>query len=219
MDRRAFLLGAPALLAACSSKPRVFAEQSALDAARWPNTGPGRLQVFSSFNVGTNNGAHTAMLISADEHVVFDPAGTFRHSRLPERHDVIYGMVPSARQAFVDYHTRSTFWTVLQTFEVPRSTAFAVKRAAERAGPVSDAFCTRATSTLLADAPGMPFAVDPVWFPVSLHDQLLGRPGVIRQEFRQTDDADKEVFWETVRISFPGGNAGDPGGLPAINPA
>ncbi len=195
MDRRAFLLGAPALLAACSTKPVVYADTAAVQASIYPNTGPTSLEVFTSFNVGSDGGAHTALFINGAQRVVFDPAGTFAHPSLPERHDVIYGISPAVQRVFVDYHTRVTFWTTLQSFAVSPGTAEYVMRAVEAAGPVSDAMCTRTTTNILASAPGMPFKVDVTWFPNNLHDDLLTKPGVTRQEFRQSDDADKEQFW------------------------
>ncbi|MEM6728037.1 MAG: hypothetical protein AAF618_06025 [Pseudomonadota bacterium] len=192
------MLGAPALLAACAAPNPKFAPTEAVQAAVWPNDGPPRISLFSSFNVGSNNGAHTALLIHADQVVAFDPAGTFAHETLPERHDVIYGMRPEARRAFVDYHTRVTYWTTLQTVDVPMETAMHILRSAERIGPQPRSFCTRSTSMLLAQAPGMPKPVRVTWFPDFLHDQFLDMPGVTRQEFHQTDDADKEKFWETA---------------------
>lgn len=200
MDRRAFLLGAPALLAACSTKPTVFEPSAVVAQAVRPNTGVPLLELFTSFNVGSNNGAHSALFIHADQRVVFDPAGTFAHPQLPEQHDVIFGMSDSARKVFVDYHTRATFWTTLQSFQVPASTAAFVLREVRKAGPVSDAFCTRSISTILAAAPGMPAQIRTTWFPNNLHDQLLGVPGVQREEFRQFDDPDKEKFWENNNV-------------------
>ena len=190
-------MGAPALLMGCSSKPRVFADQTDVARAAWPNPGIPKIEVFTSFNVGSGNGAHSALMIHADQVVVFDPAGTFAHPRLPEQHDVIYGMFPQARGVFVDYHTRATYWTTLQSFEVPMETARFIFARAQRAGPVWDALCTRSISTILAEAPEMPVQVRPTWFPNALHDQLLDQPGVTRREFRQDDDADKEKFWDT----------------------
>lgn len=202
MKRRAFLLGAPALLAACSTKPVVFEDPAVVAAAFRANRGPTRLELFTSFNVGSNNGAHSALFIDADQRVVFDPAGTFAHPQLPEQHDVIFGMSPNARRAFVDYHTRVTFWTTLQSFEVPAQTAAWALAEVRKLGPQPDAYCTRSISTVLANAPGMPFRVRTTWFPDKLHDQLLGQPGVQRREYRQNDDADKEKFWENNPIEF-----------------
>lgn len=169
-------------------------------AAFVPNTGPTRIELFSSFNVGTDAGAHSALFINADQKVVFDPAGTFAHPSLPEQHDVIFGMTEAARRAFVDYHTRITYWTTLQTVEVPPATAAFIFAEVRKEGPVSDAFCTRSISSVLARAPGLPFAVRPTFFPENLHGQLLGQPGVVRRVFRQDDDADKEKFWETATL-------------------
>ena len=200
MDRRFFCLAAPAFLAGCSTKKRVFADQSDVVRAFAPNAGPPRLEIFSSFNVGSAYGAHSAMFIHTDQSVVFDPAGTFAHSTLPEQHDVIYGMRPAARQAFIDYHTRATYWTTMQTFEVPAQTAAFVMQEVRKEGPVADALCTRSITSVLARAPGMPYPIKTVWFPDRLHDQLLDKPGVTRLEFRQSDDADKEKVWETATL-------------------
>ncbi|MEO0487184.1 MAG: hypothetical protein AAF092_14865 [Pseudomonadota bacterium] len=197
MRRRAFLIGAPALLAACSTKPRVFASAERVLAVRAPNTGQTGLAVFTSFNVGSNNGAHTALFIHADEHVIFDAAGSFAHPSLPEQHDVIFGANDRVRTTFVRYHTRSTYWTTLQSFDVSPETARWVFDAARQAGPVPDAFCTRSISTILHEAPDMPVQIRPSWFPNALHDQLLDAPGVTREEFREDDDADKERHWDT----------------------
>ena len=202
MKRRAFLLGAPALLAACSTKPTVFEDPGIVANAFRANDGPTRLEVFTSFNVQTDNGAHSALFIHADQRVVFDPAGTFKHPQLPEQHDVIFGMSPNARKAFVDYHTRSTYWTAMQSFEVSPATADYVLAEARTLGPVPDAFCTRSISGLLASTPGLPVSVRQTWFPNNLHDQLVGQPGVIRNEFRQFDDADKEKFWENNTLQI-----------------
>lgn len=200
MDRRAFLLGAPAVLAGCSTKRRVFADPGAVANAFVATRGPTRVEVFTSFNVGSDYGAHTALFIHADQRVVFDPAGTFEHPTLPEQHDVIFGITEPARRAFVDYHTRSTFWTTLQISEVPPATARYILAQVRKEGPVPDALCTRSVSSVLARAPGLPFQVETTWFPDRLHDQLLDQPGITRLEFRQDDDADKEKFWETARL-------------------
>ena len=169
-------------------------------AAFAPNQGPALFEVFSSFNVGSGNGAHSAMFINADQRVVFDPAGTFAHATLPEQHDVVYGMTPAARRAFIDYHTRATFWTTLQTVEVPPETAAFILAQAQQAGPVPDALCTRSISSILERAPAMPVQVRTTWLPERLHNQLLDQPGVVYREFRQNDDADKEKYWETATL-------------------
>ena len=200
MDRRAFLLGAPALLAACSTKPRVFAPQEAVDAAYSANTGPTEISVFTVFNVGSNNGAHSALFIRSDQNILFDPAGTFEHETLPERHDVIYGMRREARRAYVDYHTRITYWSAMQTAQVSPATAAWLQREAEQAGPVPDALCARVLSGMLERAPGLPFQVKQTWFPNKIHDQLLGQPGITRQEFRQQDADDNSNFWDTATL-------------------
>ncbi|MEL6609104.1 MAG: hypothetical protein AAFO93_09360 [Pseudomonadota bacterium] len=204
MDRRAFILGAPALLAACSTKPVVFAPAEDVARVRYVHDGPPELTVFTSFNTGSDNGAHSALFINASQRVIFDPAGTFAHPKIPEQHDVLYGANPQVMRAFVDYHTRITYWTRTQSVVVPAAAAEYALRQAQASGPVPDALCTRRITEILSSAPGFPGAIKTTWFPDKLSAQMATVPGVVTREFRQTDDADKEKFWETFEFTTDG---------------
>ena len=87
MKRRTFMIGAPVALAGCGTALRedVFAPQSELDRVRYTHPGPSSLTLFTMKNTGSNNGAHSGLMINASERVLWDPAGTFGHPLIPER--------------------------------------------------------------------------------------------------------------------------------------
>lgn len=193
ISRRAVLLGAPAALAACSTKPVVFADSADVAAVAYQHPGPKYVQVMSMFNTGSNNGAHTALVINASQRVIFDPAGDFTHSKIPERHDVLYGANPRVVKGFFDCHARATYWAALQYVEVSPESAELAFRRVQSLGPQPDAFCTRSISQTLAELPELRNYVRPTWFPDNLHKQLQFVPGVVTEELRQDDDPDKHT--------------------------
>ncbi|MGR3435853.1 MAG: hypothetical protein ACU0CO_13340 [Shimia sp.] len=196
--RRAFLAGGSALgltgLAGCATNG-TFADDAVVNQFRYVHDGPTEVQLYTSFNVGTDNGAHSALLINASERVVFDPAGSFAFEQTPERNDVLHGMTPRLWRAFVSYHVRETFWGATQRVRVDPQMAERILREAKAAGPVMESFCTRSICGVLTRA-GFP-GVRPTFWPNNLHDQFQRIPGVERREFHETDSADKEDFWRT----------------------
>ena len=93
MKRRTFVLSAPLVLAACGGVTReeILAPQSAIDRVAYVHPGPKRLTLMTMKNTGSDNGAHTGLMINASQRVLWDPAGTFGHSTIPERNDVHFG--------------------------------------------------------------------------------------------------------------------------------
>lgn len=194
MSRRAALFGAPAaVLAACSTKPVVYASDAAVQAVAYQHPGPKYVQLMSMFNTGSDNGAHTALVINASQRVIFDPAGDFTHSKIPERHDVLYGANPRVVKGFFDCHARATYWAALQYVEVSPQSAERALRRVQGLGPQPDAYCTRSVSIALAELPELAGFIRPTWFPSNLYDQMQAVPGVITQELREDDDPDKHT--------------------------
>lgn len=158
------------------------------------------VSLFSSFNVGSGNGAHSALVVNASQRVIFDPAGTFAHPKIPERHDVLFGISPQVMRAFIDYHARETYFVTLQRVPVSAQTAEFLLNDIQTLGPVPDALCTRTISQSLARAPGFPGKIRSTWFPDKLSEQFKQLPGADFKRFDQYDDADKEKFWETATL-------------------
>lgn len=143
-------------------------------------------------NVGSDNGAHTSLLIDASHRVMFDPAGSFKQSRIPERNDVLFGMSPQIEQFYISYHARSTYYVVGQRIEVAPEVAERALILALSNGAVPKAGCTRATSRLLRQLPGFD-GLRQTMFPDKLMQDFATLPGVTTREYREDDDDDKSI--------------------------
>ncbi len=194
MNRRFFVLSAPlaapVLLGGCAAEP-VWAPEAEVARAVYRHDGPAALTLYTVRNVSSGNGAHTGLLINADQRVLFDPAGTFVSASLPERNDVIFGMSPRAVDVYVSYHARETYYVVEQELVVTPAVAVAAMRAAMDYGAVPKAQCSRATSAILRRLPGIGNGIGSTWFPERLEAAFGEIPGVRRAEYRESDPDDR----------------------------
>lgn len=194
MKRRMFVMSAPLALAACGGviREEILAPQSAIDAAAYVHPGAKRLTLLTMKNTGSGNGAHTGLMINASQRVLWDPAGTFGHSSIPERNDVHFGITPRIEQFYISFHSRITFYTLIQEVDVSPEVAEMAMRMAIANGPTPSAACTRHTSRMIAALPGFE-GIKTSFFPNNLSDQFENIPGVRSREYRETDDDDKSV--------------------------
>jgi hypothetical protein len=190
-DRRLILLALPAL-AACGVPPSVIAPQAALDQVRYRHPGPAALSLYTVRNNGSNQGAHTALLINASERVLFDPAGSFGHETIPERNDVLFGITPQVEAFYTSYHARQSYHVIRQDLVVSDAVAAEAYALALAHGPAPKATCTRATSGILRQLPGFE-SIRTVWLPENLMEAFQGLPGVTAEFFYEDDDDDKEI--------------------------
>ncbi len=175
-------------LAACAAEP-VFAPQEAVSAARYVHDGPTSITLYTVINNRSEAGAHSGLLINASQRVMFDPAGTWRHPRIPERNDVHYGITPRIVNFYIDYHARETFRVIEQTVVVSPSVAELVKQRAEAYGAVPKAQCSNSVTSILGGVPGFE-GIRSTWYPKKLSDQFGQVPGVTSRTITD-DDADK----------------------------
>lgn len=169
-------------LTACGAEP-VWAPDDLVERSRYSAPGPAKVTLLTIKNLPSENGAHSALLISAPgERVIFDPAGTFQHELIPERNDVIMGVSPSVLALYLDYHIRDNYYTHAQSVEVPPEVATDLLNRVKAYGAVPKANCTRSISTLLRDTPGFD-EVRATWFPNNLQERFENVPGVIEQSF------------------------------------
>jgi hypothetical protein len=191
MPRRAFMFGAPLALAACGSQS-IYAPDESIARAFYEEPGQKYLELFTMRNVGSGNGAHTSMIVSASQRVIWDPAGTFAVSTVPERNDVLFGVTPTIEQYYISFHSRITFYTVAQRVNVSPDVAEMALRAFMANGAVAKANCSRATSAVLQTLPGFG-SIRTTYFPNNLMDQFASIPGVITNEYRENDSDDKSI--------------------------
>lgn len=188
MHRRGFLLGLPLLLAACGAE-KEWAPAEVIAAKAYQHPGPPRLTLITMKNTGSHNGAHTALMINASQRVLWDPAGTFRADSIPERNDVLFGITPVVERFYISYHSRITYYTVIQELDVSPEVAEQALQTVMAYGAVPKANCTRATSQILASLPGFGH-IKTSFFPNNLSDQFGKIPGVRTREYRETDADD-----------------------------
>ena len=152
MIRTFLALAALALLAACAEP--VWAPEEEVSRALYRADGPAKLTLFTVENVSTGNGGHSALMVSGTHRALFDPAGTFRHPRAPERNDVIFGMTPDVLAVYIDYHARETWNVRIQEVEVPPDVARRAMALIQDEGPVAKAHCNVAVTRVLSQLPG-----------------------------------------------------------------
>lgn len=175
-------------LSACGAES-VYSPQPAVDAARYVAEPPTSITLYTVINNRSGSGAHSGLLINASQQVMFDPAGTWHHPRVPERNDVHYGITPRIVNFYIDYHARETFRVIEQTVVVSPEVAELVKQRAEAYGAVPKAQCSNSVSTILSGVPGFE-SLGSTWFPKKLSEAFGRLPGV-RSRTITDDSADK----------------------------
>ncbi|GGD23428.1 hypothetical protein [Sinisalibacter lacisalsi] len=174
-------------LSACAMPDPVWAPDEAVDRARVSSSGAPTLTLFSVINVKSGNGGHSGLLVSApSERVLFDPAGSFQHPRLPERHDVLHGMTDAAVDFYIDYHSRESWRVVRQEISVPAAVAEQALALAKANGPVPNAFCTNSITAILSELPGFE-SIRSTMFPENLQADFAKLPGVSTREYHDND--------------------------------
>lgn len=183
---RALAAGSVALtLAACGAEP-VWAPDEQVAAARFVAEGPKSITLFTVVNNRSGSGAHSGLLINASERIMFDPAGTWHHPRIPERNDVHYGITDKMVLFYIDYHARETFRVQEQTLIVSPEVAEMVAQRAKAFGAVPKAQCANSISSILRGVPGFE-SISATFFPNKLHDAFAALPGVTEREIRDED--------------------------------
>ncbi|WP_149587633.1 hypothetical protein [Tabrizicola flagellatus] len=174
-------------LAACGADSK-WAPQEQVDAMRFVAGPPTYITLYTVVNTRTGSGAHSAILVNASERVIFDPAGTWYHPKLPERNDVHFGMSDKAVAFYLDYHTRITYNTIEQTIYVSPEVAELVLARVKAYGAVPKAMCTQATSSILRGVPGFE-SLPQTFYPRKLSEAFGRLPGVTTRVVTD-DDAD-----------------------------
>lgn len=174
-------------LTACGGDP-TWAPDAQVQAARFsPKGEPPSITLYTVINNKTGAGAHSAILVNASERVMFDPAGTWHHPKLPIRHDVHFGVTDKALAFYIDYHARKTYDVIEQKIVVPPAVAEQVLRLVKERPAVAKSMCAEATSSILRAVPGFQ-SLPATWFPKKLSDAFGKLPGVTYRRITDDDD-------------------------------
>ncbi|WP_374646234.1 hypothetical protein [Tabrizicola sp.] len=186
MLRLLLCLAAVSGLTACGAQS-VWAPEEQVQAARFTSDEPTSITLYTVVNKNSGSGAHSAILVNGSERVIFDPAGTWHHPKLPERNDVHFGMTDKALAFYIDYHARKTYDVIEQKVQVSPEVAELVLRRVEEYGAVPKAMCTQATSSVLRGVPGFQ-SMPSTWYPRKLADAFGELPGVTTRKITDDDD-------------------------------
>lgn len=181
-------------LAACGGADNVWASDEKVEQARYAHPGPSSISLITVISRATGSGAHAALLINGSQRVVFDPAGTWHHPNLPERHDLHYGMTDKAVDFYIDYHARVTYDVVKQDLIVSPQVAERALRVAMQYGAVAKAHCGQSVSAILRTLPGFE-TIPQSYFPKKVMEAFGELPGVQSQTYRDNDpDKNGEIL-------------------------
>lgn len=186
---RKLLLGLmlPIFLAACGVESK-WAPDEDVQRVMYRHDGPPSLTLFTVISNRSNGGAHAGLMINGSQRILFDPAGTWWSPSIPERNDVHYGINPRVLSYYIDYHTRETYHTVMQTVEVSPEVAEAAIRAVQAHGAAPKAYCTHSITTILKGLPGFE-GIKTTFYPKKAMQQFSQIPGV-KEHTVYDDDAD-----------------------------
>lgn len=191
-------------LAACGGPAEpVWAPDDAVLKYRYSNGAP-ELRLFTVVSTRNGSGAHSGLLVSADERVIFDPAGTFSLPFVPERNDVHHGMDENALKVYIDYHARETFDVVEQRIPVTPAQAAEVARLVKSYGAVPKAQCSLAITRVLSQVPGLE-SVPVTYFPNTARKAVARIPGVKERVITDSDsDKNHNVLFRAVSTQYGG---------------
>ena len=175
-----------ALLVGCAEKGKESTPQQIAAAVYRPSSPPS-MTLFTMVNNRTGAGAHSALLINASQSVLFDPAGSFEHERVPERGDVLYGMSPSWVRSYKSAHARETYHVVSQEIPVSVAQAERALQLVQSNGAVPSAMCANATSGVLRQIPGFQ-GIRQGFYPLKLMEQIRQMPDVTTTRLFENDD-------------------------------
>ncbi len=178
------LLAASLFLTACVNN--TVAPPAEIAAMHIENDQTPFISLITMINTNSNGGEHSALLINGSQQILYDPAGTFRHSRVLRSEDVMYGMTPGLADYYNSYHARFGYYVKIQKLEISLEQADAMIIRTQAEGAVPKLTCGRATSEILNDFPQFAH-IRTTYFPGRVM-RLFGEvEGVVTTEVHEDD--------------------------------
>lgn len=185
LRRLVLCLVLPLALAACGADNK-WASDADVARAAYVSGEPPSITLFTVIRKKSGEGAHSGLMIDGSQRVMFDPAGTWHHPHVPERHDVHFGITPQMKAFYIDYHARETYDVIEQRVPVsPEVAEIAIRRALQN-GSVNKAFCGTSVAHILRDVPGFE-SMPQTFFPGRLMKAFATLPGVTTKTHHDGD--------------------------------
>jgi hypothetical protein len=176
------------LLSACAYGTKdQYASQTFIEKYSYVSKEAPSLTLMTMINNKTGAGGHSSLLINGSQTVMYDPAGRFRHSQVPERGDFLYGMNDQILQLYKSFHARSSHHVVSQKIYVSPEVAEMAIAASKKQGRAYDATCATNTIEILNQLPGFE-EVKFTYFPAKLMRGFGELDGVITTKYYEDDE-------------------------------
>ncbi len=173
-----FILLLPVLAACASPTASTSGSPAEIANAAYVSPNPPSITLLTMVNTATGTGEHSAILINGSQQVIYDPAGTFRHSTAPRADDVNYGMHPGLVRVYKSFHARFGYHVVSQEMQVSREFADRVLARAIEVGTTPKLFCANSTSQVLNTFPEFA-AIPTTFYPGKLMNRFSELAGVV----------------------------------------
>jgi len=176
MIRLVLLLVAVLSVAACARNPEI-ATPADIERFAFRDPGEPALTLYTIVSNETGSGAHTALMVTGSQQVIFDPAGSFHHAEVLRSGDVLYGITPAFVKGYESMHARATHHVVAQRVPVSAAVAERALALVTANGAVASAHCAISTSAILRQLPGFE-GVQQTYYPTRLKESFASVTGV-----------------------------------------
>ncbi|PIB26127.1 hypothetical protein BFP76_14310 [Amylibacter kogurei] len=178
------ILCALLVLSACAKS--VYAPASEVQKRAFVSDDAPYLQLMTMISNKSGAGGHSSLVVNGSQVIMYDPAGRYWNSLLPERDDVLFGLNPAMMQRYKSFHARDTHHVVSQRVYVSQAVAEIAYKAALEQGASPDAMCANNVSALLSKVPGFE-AVGHTWSPKRLMNNFAKLPSVKTDKYYEND--------------------------------
>ncbi len=186
--RHAALLCAALIITACSYGTKdQFASKDHVEKYNYSSSEPPSLTLLTMISNKTGAGGHSSLLINGSETVMYDPAGRWKHSQVPEQHDLLYGVTPQLLKFYKSFHARKTHHVVSHKVYVTSEVAEKAIAASKAQGRALDATCAINTIAILNQLPGFE-NMKSTYFPAKLMKKFGDTEGVITTKYYENDE-------------------------------
>ena len=148
---------------------------------------PHSITLMTMVNESGDFGEHAGLLINASQQVLYDPAGTFRHSTSPNARDVNYGMHPAMVEYYKSYHARRGYYVVVQEIQVSAEIAELIFQRAIVQGETQKLWCGISISSVLNGLP-MFANIPTTFYPGKIMDRFGEVPNLTTTYIYEDDE-------------------------------
>lgn len=176
-------------LMGCEGSERNAPIASAIDiqTASYVSSKPPSVTLVTMVNESGDFGEHSGLLINASQQVLYDPAGTFRHSTSPNARDVNYGMHPAMVEYYKSYHARRGYYVVAQEVQLTPEQAELILQRAIAQGTTAKLRCGISVSSVLNGLP-MFAEIPTTYYPGKIMRQFGEVPEVVTTYVYEDDE-------------------------------